>query len=49
MHFYKTTKATNDHTKSEEDKYNTMSLMCVIKKKIDRNELIYKTKVDSQT
>ena len=34
MHFYKTTKATNDHTKSEEDKYNTMSLMCVIKKKL---------------
>ena len=33
----------------EKDKYLMMSLICEILKKNDTNELIYKTKTDSQT
>ena len=33
----------------ERDKYQKISLICEILKKEDTNELIYKTKIDSQT
>ena len=34
---------------TEKDKYHMISLTCGIKKKKDKNELIYKTETDSQT
>ena len=37
------------HTKYDKDKYHMISLTCEIFKKMDTNELIYKTEVDPQT
>ena len=37
------------HTKYDKDKYHMISLTCEILKKMDTNELIYKTEVDPQT
>ena len=36
-------------SKSDKDKYQMISLICGILKKIGMNELIYKTEIDTQT